>query len=168
MGRCVGAEGHDEGDQHHPVAIEIGARDQRAETDDRQGDEAAEQKAEAGDLGDDRPPSFAEGTALAEASAELLLERKEEARGEGERGEPQRRQRGEVFGAANGVGADLKEQIGRHPGDEQGGGDGNRALRERSPQRGGSRDGLGVGHGLQRLPTPECRKGGAEIGAALL
>ena len=108
VGRGVGAERHDEGDEHHPVAVEVGARDQRADADDRQGDEAAEQEAEAGDLGDDRPPAFADGAAMAEAAAELLLERQEEAGGEGERGEPQRRQRGELLRAADGVRADLR------------------------------------------------------------
>ena len=157
VGGCVGAEGDDEGDEHHPVAVEVDARDQRAETDDRQGDEAAEQEAEAGDLGDDRPAALAERPPVAEPSTELLLEGKEEAGSEGERGEPQRRQRGELFLAADGVRADLEEQVGRHAGDEQGGGDGDRALGKRRPQHGGSGDGLGFGHGLQRLPTPECR-----------
>ena len=47
-------------------------------------------------------------------------------------------------------------------GDQQGRGDGDRALGERSPQRSGSRDGLGFGHGLQRLSDASTQKGGAD------
>ena len=74
-------------------------------------------------------------------------------RGEGERGEPQRRDRVELLGAADGPRADLEERVRRDSGDEQGRGDRDRALGQRSAQRGGSGHGLGFGHGVQRLPT---------------
>ena len=105
-------------------------------------------------LGDDGTAALTERPPVAEPSAQLLLEGKEEAGSQGERGEPQRRQRRELFLAADGVRTDLEEQVGRHPGDEQGGGDGDRALGKRRPQKGCSGDGLGFGHGLHRLAMP--------------
>ena len=66
-----------------------------------EGDDAAEQHAEPGDLGDDRAAALAERPAVADRPAELLLEGEEEPRGEGERGEPQRRDRLELVVAAD-------------------------------------------------------------------
>ena len=164
--RGIGAERHDEGDEHHPIAVEVGAGDPRTHAQDCQGDDAGEEQAESSDLGDDGASAVADGAAMAEAAAELLLERQEEAGSEGEGGEPQRRERRELLGASDGVLADGEEQVRRHAGDEQRGSDRDRALGERSPQRGSSGDRLRFGHGLQNLPTVRVSRGAVQDGAA--
>ena len=75
--------------------------------------------------------ALAERPAVGERPAELLLEREEEAGRQGERGEPQRRDRLELVVAADGPRADLEEGVGRDAGDEQGRGDRDGALGER-------------------------------------
>ena len=89
-------------------------------------------EAEADDLGDDRLAALADRPAVGEGPAELLLEREEEPGREGERGEPQRRDRVELVLAADGPRADLEEGVGGDAGDEQRGGD-----RERCPRAAG-------------------------------
>jgi hypothetical protein len=89
VGGAVGGEGgHQRGD-HHPVAVEVVARDERAQRQDGDEDEGDEHGRQADDLGDDRMATFTDRPAVGERSPELLLEREEEPGGEGERGEPQ-------------------------------------------------------------------------------
>ena len=66
-----------------------------------------------------------------EGPAELLLERQEEARGQGERGEPQGRHRVERVVAAERVLADAEEREAGEAGDEQADADRDGALGER-------------------------------------
>ena len=60
----------------------------------------------------DRPAALAEGAPVAEGPAELLLEGEEEPGREGERGEPQRRDRLEGVVAADRPRADDEEGVG--------------------------------------------------------
>ena len=92
---------------------------------------ADEDGAEPHHLPHDRPAALAEGPAMRERSAELLLERQEEAGCQGERGEPHRRDRGELLRPADGDRADLEEREGGEAGDQQRDSDGNGALGER-------------------------------------
>ena len=72
--------------------------------------------------------ALAERPAVGDGAAQLLFERQEQPGRQRERGEPERRQRGELVGATDGDGADLEECIGGDAGDQQRDADGNGAL----------------------------------------
>ena len=117
--RRVADEREQQRHHHHPVAIEVVAGDDRAERDDHERNETAEEDAEPGDLVRDGPAALAERAAGADSPPELLLQRQEEPGRQRERGEPQRGDRLELVGAADGVLADLEEEVGGDAGDEQ-------------------------------------------------
>ena len=126
--RRVGGERHHQGDEHDPVAVEVVRGDQRADGEDREQDDGDQQGAEAHDALHDGTAALADRAAVREGPTELLLEGQEEPGGEGERREPQRRDRLELLVAADGPRADLEERVRRDPADEQGDADRRGAL----------------------------------------
>ena len=94
---CVGGEADDEGEHHHPLAVEVVGGDQRAEGEHRQDDDRQQDEAEAADLGEDGAAALADRTAMGERPAELLLEGEEETGARAKDGEPQRRDRAELI-----------------------------------------------------------------------
>ena len=135
MGGRVRRERDDQRRQHHPVPVEVVAGDERAEGENRDDDEGDEDRGQPDDLGDDGLAAVAGRPPVGEGASELLLEGEEESGGEGEGGEPQRRDRLELVGAPDRPRADLEEGVRRNARDQQGGRDGNGALRERSAGR---------------------------------
>ena len=150
VGRRIAGEGDDQGHDHHPVAVEVVGGDDRAESDDAQRHDPAEQQAEPGDLVGDRSAALVESAAVADGAPELLLERQEEPGRQGERGEPQRGDRLERVGAADRVLADLEEEVGGDAGDQQRQRDGDGSLRQRRAQRGAGRHAGTIGRGRVR------------------
>ena len=138
MGGRVGDERGDQGDQHHPVALEIAARDERADAQNGDCDEAGKEESEPNDAMDDRLPTHAERPPGRQCSAELLLEGKEETRRQGERGEPQSQDRLELLLAADRFLADAEEGECCAPRDQQREPDRQCALGQRRARRKGA------------------------------
>jgi len=115
----VTGERHHQGEQQHPVAVEVGIGDDLAEHQHHHEHRSSEDAAEQGDLAQHRTSTLVECSAGRYRPAEFLLEWQEEPRREGERGEPQRQHRGEGVVAPEGVFPDLQEHERRETRDEQ-------------------------------------------------
>ena len=90
----------------------------------------------------DRLAALAVGLAVGERPSELLFEREEEPGRQRERGEPQRRDRGELVLATERTRADPEERVGGDAGDQQREADGKGALGEWSAALTGSAAGV--------------------------
>jgi hypothetical protein len=141
--RRVSGERADQRDDHEPVAVEVVAGDQWAGRADHHDDRSDQDGTEGHHLADDGAPTLAEGAPMGQGSAELLLQRQEEPRREGEGGEPHRGDRFEGFGATDRDVADLEEGVRGDAGDEQRETDRQGALRQ---WRGCSRRTQAEGH----------------------
>ena len=102
----------------------------------------------------ERPP-------VRDGATEFLFERQEQARREGERHEPQRGERRELVGAADGDGADLEEGVGGETGEQQRDADGYGALGQRCAGRRGRDDGR---HDCRSLARRRPTTGAGRVG----
>ena len=80
------------------------------------------------DLADHGLRALRERPAVRDGPAELLLEREEEPGSQRERGEPERRERGELVGPTDRLRADPEERVGGETGEQQSDPDRNRAF----------------------------------------
>ncbi len=136
VGRGVADERQRQRDDHEPVAVEVRRwRGTGWRSPCRARAMPDHHRPEANDLADDRLGALRERPPVRDGPTEFLFERQEEPGREGERHEPQRRERRELVGAADGDRADLEEGVGGEAGEQQRDADGNGPLGQRCAGR---------------------------------